>query len=65
MWVVSENFLTNDGARPVIDRDAPEDLGRLVWVFPESKPKKGGGWNHEDKYRDELAQKIADFLNKQ
>ena len=65
MWVVSEMFLSSDGARAVTDRDAPEDVNRLVWVFPQTKPKKGCGWNHQDVYRDELAQKIANFLNKE
>ena len=59
-WVKSD-FRTNDGARPVVDRDS----GALIWVFPKVAVKRGQGYNLVDKFSDNIADKLVEFLNQQ
>jgi hypothetical protein len=62
MWIKSM-YRNNAGEIVVYDDAAPENLGRSVSVSPETKPKRGAGFEHVDAYSDKLADDLAEFLN--
>ena len=60
MMLEKSKFRTNDGARPVVDRDNET----LIWVFPKVSPKRGKLDDFQDDFSDNIAEKLVEFLNK-